>query len=473
MKLYRFRSMEYLLGDEYQELEKQTIYFASPDELNDPMEGFRDIVWRGDKIVWTNLFKHYVFCMHESYFLLRKTRDSRKLSVGDIPILGRWDEIPIPEKQRLFDDIWYRFHNLPYIREIIEAIANRNREIRYRELGYYCRSLQSVLLVEIQDSYILHGFMHESERNQLPEGSPDVHTMCALIRASIAQFDQATAEELNLELLKVEAQDNDERIKQQLNSPISSEILRANNQLMHFDFPNIYLQQIERVLWHKWYIACFTEDYRNSSVWAHYGDKHEGACLIFESGNIGTLVALQLYEMADEGKRPTMPKTKVPFFRVDYANKPAEVDFFRYIGELDEDDSMKPWYTDDEGNTSEYGAYLQNDNDMYNWQNSYWNNFYRDITTKTKDWKYEQECRLILESRLGEYDEKKNRTLAYDFTSLKGIIFGIKTSDEHRLSIIKIIQRKCKDHDRTDFKFYQAYHSSETSNIHKREIQLS
>ena len=61
--LYRFRSIDALL-DKYQELESQTIYFASPDELNDPMEGFRDIVWSGDKIVWTNFFKHYVIaCM--------------------------------------------------------------------------------------------------------------------------------------------------------------------------------------------------------------------------------------------------------------------------------------------------------------------------------------------------------------------------------------------------------------------------
>ena len=48
-EFFRFRSVDALLG-KYQELEKQTIYFASPEELNDPMEGFRDIVWSGDKL---------------------------------------------------------------------------------------------------------------------------------------------------------------------------------------------------------------------------------------------------------------------------------------------------------------------------------------------------------------------------------------------------------------------------------------
>ena len=67
-EFFRFRSADALL-EKYQELERQTIYFATPEELNDPMEGFRDIVWKGDKIVWTNFFKHYVFCLHLSYFL--------------------------------------------------------------------------------------------------------------------------------------------------------------------------------------------------------------------------------------------------------------------------------------------------------------------------------------------------------------------------------------------------------------------
>ena len=44
-KAYRFRSSKYLLCEPYSELERQTIYFSSPEELNDPMEGFRDMVW--------------------------------------------------------------------------------------------------------------------------------------------------------------------------------------------------------------------------------------------------------------------------------------------------------------------------------------------------------------------------------------------------------------------------------------------
>jgi hypothetical protein len=55
--LYRFRSVDALLRRG--ELEKLEIYFPRPDQLNDPMEGFKDVFWRGDAIVWRNLLRHY------------------------------------------------------------------------------------------------------------------------------------------------------------------------------------------------------------------------------------------------------------------------------------------------------------------------------------------------------------------------------------------------------------------------------
>ena len=56
--MYRFRSVNKLLT--HKELELQQIYFAPPEELNDPMEGFMDLFWRGDKIVWKNFIINYI-----------------------------------------------------------------------------------------------------------------------------------------------------------------------------------------------------------------------------------------------------------------------------------------------------------------------------------------------------------------------------------------------------------------------------
>ena len=85
-ELYRFRATAKLLED-FQELEKQTIYFANSQELNDPMEGFRDIFWKGDRIVWTNLFRHYLYCLHMTRLLVGIAGDSEKIECYDIPVM--------------------------------------------------------------------------------------------------------------------------------------------------------------------------------------------------------------------------------------------------------------------------------------------------------------------------------------------------------------------------------------------------
>ena len=471
MIVYRFRSIEVLL-DKYHELENQTIYFASPDELNDPMEGFRDIVWDGDKIVWANFFKHYVFCLHANYLLLRLGGDSVELDVDNIPIIDRWDKVPSPRMERLSEDIWNSFLRLPCMIEIIEALANTDRKIRYRELGYYLRIIHDVLIEEIEDSHIAYGLMSDSTRLWLPEELARVRVKLELLLKLIRLEDTETRENLDDVYRGVEEQHNERRINRQLDNPIDARILRENIQLVIRDFPNKFLNEIERQLWPKWYTACFMKDCRNSSVWAHYGGKHEGVCLIFESVKIGEDDGLALYQGIGGSVRTTR------FSEINYVDKPSEVDFFRSIGRLPVDLLMRQWYTDEEGNISECAAHIPGDGDMdssdiVTWRKDYWDNFYRDITAKTKDWEYEQEYRLILEDGLRQFDEKESRSLAYDFNLLKGIIFGIKTSDENRLRIIKIIQRKCRENNRTDFKFFQAEYSPATGDICKHEIRLT
>ncbi len=66
--IYRFRSTDALLGDRA-ELEKQEIYFAPPKQLNDPLEGYKDLFWKGDLITWKNYLRHYVLCLMQAILL--------------------------------------------------------------------------------------------------------------------------------------------------------------------------------------------------------------------------------------------------------------------------------------------------------------------------------------------------------------------------------------------------------------------
>ena len=464
-EFYRFRSMKYLLGEEYQELENQAIYFASSEELNDPMEDFRDIVWIGDKVVWTNLFKHYVYCLHQACLLFGIAGGSRKLDAGNISIFGRWDEMPTPQAKTLFEDIWERCLNVPKIREIIEVLANTKRKIRYLELGYYLRRVHFFFLAEILRSYIAHQFLAESEMPPFLEESEedDIERLLTLIMLAEEVQDE---KQLDVAFFVCEMRENNLRIKQQYYSrEISARISQENNQLVMFDFPTVYLNELERLLWSKWYAACFTASYHNSSVWGHYADNHKGACLIFEALGTNDTYSLALNKIGSKGLR------NMTFHRVSYAHKAGEVDFFRYIGRLPVSALKELWYTDQEGNISESATHLESDDDGDSWRENYWNFFYRDITIKTGDWSYEQEYRLILEGDYSKLDENKNRTLTYNFNSLKGIIFGIKTSEEDKLRIIKIIEKKCREINRTDFKLFQAYYSPEHGDIRKYEVE--
>jgi hypothetical protein len=67
--IYRYRRIDQLLG-KHRELESQEIYFASPTELNDPMEGFQDVFWEGDRILWKNLVKHYILCLSQAVSII-------------------------------------------------------------------------------------------------------------------------------------------------------------------------------------------------------------------------------------------------------------------------------------------------------------------------------------------------------------------------------------------------------------------
>ena len=465
MKIYRFRSIDALL-DKYQELESRTIYFASPDELNDPMEGLRDIVWKGDKIVWKNFFKHYVYCLYVSYLQYRIVQDSVELDIDNIPILGSWGRMPTPQMQVLFADICSRFFNLPNMPEIIEALSHTNHKFRYRELGVCLGSIHHILLAEIEESFIAHGCMFESARFQPPEGLPPVENQLESILELIKQIARGhDNEKINVALQFREEKCNELRIIRQLENPNPTGASWKNFQLVICDFPNIYLKDIERLLYPDWYTACFTKHYHDSSLWGYYAKGHKGACLIFESNGF------ELYQGVSTNARPTR------LAKIKYITKPAKVDFFRSIGRLKYHDIREHWYTDEEGNVSECASHIPHDGDMdstetVEWENRYSNIFYRDITAKTKHWEHEQEYRLILEDKSGRFDKETGYKLTYDFNSLKGIIFGIKTSDDDRREIVKIIQKKCEKHKRSNFKFYQAYYSHETGDIRKFEIQV-
>ena len=64
---------------------------------------------------------------------------------------------------------------------------------------------------------------------------------------------------------------------------------------------------------------------------------------------------------------------------------------------------------------------------------------------------------MVIKDILNTYSIPSDRKFKYDFNSLKSITFGEKTSSLDKDKIIEIINKKCIETGREDFKFYQAY----------------
>ena len=384
--LYRFRSIEALL-DKYHELENQTIYFASPEELNDPMEGFQDIVWKGDKIVWGQFFRHYFGNLLVFLSQHRGAADSVELGGGNFSIQVGWEVQRIPDVQWSLDDIWDMFVKVPNMQDLIEVLPTTNYRITSIELQFYLEIITLAVFTHNPEFWLGSEAIskHDEQVTGLSHGLQEL--LGLLIDALTSPEDTETEEKTKIARLQIQTLRAIQRFRNQ-----ASEATFASIGHLFLDFPNQYVSQADRLLWSNWYTACFMENYHSSPAWGHYGDGHKGACLIFDSGKAGVPIALKLHHMTDR-----LYGTIQTFYKVSYENQLVEVDFFRYIGRLRRDELKRQWYTDKDGNESERGRHFQSDSEAFQWIDQHQNLFYRIATRKTEHWRHEQEYRLIIE----------------------------------------------------------------------------
>ena len=251
-----------------------------------------------------------------------------------------------------------------------------------------------------------------------------------------------------------------------------NDVLQRNWDRLRFDFPEIYVGELSHLIQPNWYVACFTKTPHSSSMWSHYGDGHRGACLIFEAededsedSDEPTTPTISLRQITGwswnerDGHRDSWGFAPLQFCQVQYANRPAEVNFFISMGNITGQDLRDLWYTDEAGNVSGLGGHIINEHDRDAWRQRHWDAFRRDLAFKTSEWEYEQEHRLIWYDLLNGAHGKEDRTLTYSFKSLAGIIFGMRMSNADKRKVIGIITAKCKENGRDSFPFYQAYYS--------------
>ena len=463
-EIYRLRSTNRLIGDT-QELEEQSIYFASLVELNDPMEGFRNIYFQGDDIVWRNLFRHYVHCLHRVRILYSIIGEDEPLTGSDIPVYMNFVREQNEKMVQLFDEILERIDRNDHVKKFLNEVEQIGRKVSVDEVSIYLRIFHLFALEEIQQAF--------ADRDLLPnyERYPNAARLLDQVNKSITLVNSIERKDVHKVMLEVSARVMEGLfLLQKYHWATSSEsTIGTNGTFLLFDFTQAYLDRIESLIFPDWFVACFLRKCNNSSTWAKYADSHKGVCLIFETKTEAGREFLPLREKRDSSGDVYDGETRQLEIRdVNYGSVAIEFDFFRSIGRLSEVDLMDVWYTDSDGKISECGTHLLSD--PTEWRKEYWRNFSRISASKSKDWKYEEECRMVLSSSLHDLQDYRKRTLKYEFDSLKGIVFGIGTSDSDKFEIIEVIERKCREHGRTEFDFYQAFYSHKGDDIDRYKL---
>ena len=470
MIFYRFRSTDRLLAGN-QELSKQSIFFAHPESLNDPMEGYREIYWYGDEIAWKNLFRHYLLCLERTCLLAILCDEDQNLTTKDIPIHVSMDDFPTPEAKKYFLEIADRFFSNEYIILLLEAILTRTTPTRRDELTFYLSSVHSLAIELILEKHEeLKIIPPRAQKNQSPDALIKKITESSFIE-KIEQLIKNTSTHINPIDHIFSAQKN---ANSQLNLIARyNDVKRSNDSNKHLiitEYPEIYTKLLSELIYPEWYTACFMSSCENSSVWGHYGDNHKGVCLIFESEDDVESNFLSLRGINGWGsKGASYGNIRFKFEPINYEEGFGEIDFFRSLGRLTHQTLNSTWHTLD----GKFSICAENMNKSEeSWRNMYWQQFYRDIKVKSPDWHYENEHRLILCDMMNSHSAPEDRVLTYSFASLKGIVFGINTSTENKIEIMRIIDEKCTDHKRENFKFYQAYYSPQQKCIKHTELSL-
>ncbi|WP_456025042.1 DUF2971 domain-containing protein [Pseudomonas capeferrum] len=465
--LYRFRPVARLLGSTEKpgELENTEIYFASREELNDPLEGYLDVYWSGDEVVWRNLFKHYLLCLTNYALDFALCGDlipaNKKITISSTLIP------PTREGEDLFNSISEDFFSNRLVSEYIKCLAINRRKIERDELSSHLFIMHQQMLYCVHKAFNDCG-IHNIRLNFLETMEPQRSKFLGLC----IRFLRDTAETGidNIEIFKRSVFENKQSF---LMNQYRCTKDRSNYNFLTFGFPDSFLNALDSMTFPEWYVACFMSRCDNSSIWGSYGNNHRGVCLKFKVTQHNEKYKLRLLTPVGYGHNGVLKSYTDLYFReVRYDQKHERVDFFRSLGNFPSESLEKFWYSDTEGNTSEAMTWLRDMGDEA--RREHWRPFMNATSSKLGVWANENEFRLVLHPSTYTL-APKDRLLKYDFNSLDGIIFGIKTPENEKVLIMKKIKELCDTHNRSTFKFYQAMYdqkSGEIKYLHMDRIKI-
>jgi hypothetical protein len=476
--MYRFRKTCYLLEDKYQELKKQEIFLSDITSLNDPMEGFYNFIWKGDSIVWSNFLKHYLFCLNHLVILANLSEDEEMIKEISLPVYGSEELFKGKLIAYRFVEICVSFFENSTTIDLISYLTKRDTALNREEVFCLLKLIHLIALDIIIQNQVKHGLTKNFK--PLPKNA---------LYTELIRFLSTLIHELSIEYSQIEQKFNEAFYPQLKNKLLEQDInlltlindLPDKNKKRHLfvEFSNMFLDQITKIIYPDYYVACFTNNPLNASIWGHYGDGQKGVCLNFKTQKLQNREIINLEMVtsvnSDKEQKDVFSRSFRPIKlqKMEYTNQFPSIDFFRSIGQIPQHQVITQWYTDKSGNKSSCGDHFENRELVTVWQKAYWDSFVDNMNKKMKDWEYEEEYRIFQTNSVIDISLYENRKLRYKFEDLDSIIFGIRTPLDDKLKIIDIIKKKCIENKRDSFDFYQANYSSFSGQMEFLKININ
>lgn len=444
--LYRFRSIEKLL--KYKELKNNEIYFSTLEELNDPVEGFVNIYWLGDEVLWKNFLKHFFSCFDIAFREHLQDDKKRKFTINVFECFHHYkdkSEKEVSEAKQFFEDMWQYFYEYSSLSKIIILLSKRKKRLSKNRLSTYLNMLTSIAFnsivsflkekhnISVYSTFkpedvkrLIDGVVYMIESDKRFEFIDNIETDTTMnIIPDFKNTFYLYRKEINLDLGLIS--------------------------LIH-NFADTYLKDIERLLYPIYSVACFTKDMSQSNMWSHYADGHKGVCLKFNAQGVDSKRGLSLKINQNNNDIDAY------FHKVVYSNRSYILNFFNSIKQLPTETYIEKWCRDKKGNYTKKKLGILSNKDE--WQNHIEYNHNKIFTSKLKDWKHEQEYRLLMMISYNKDNvtiDRNIRKVKYNFSDLDGIIFGINTSKDDKIKILSVLNKKYIKEKHMDLKIYQAY----------------
>ncbi len=276
---YRFRSLNALLGQR-QELESQEIYFAAPEELNDPMEGYKDLIWNGDEIAWRNWLRHYLLCLVQTFSAAAFLGQDCQPSLSRGFVFSSASSLPSEALQKTYEEVCGEFFSREHIRELPSLLAGCGTPFRREGVEFILSAVHGIAISTILGVHRKNGRLPPQPPNSTDD-SAAINPVESLVRV-LAQL-KNNGDSINQEALsRLFQASSDLRKHHALGQYVGSdETARALHSLFHV-YPDEYLDALGQLVYFNWATACFMSgEPTDAALWAHYGDNHQGVCLKF------------------------------------------------------------------------------------------------------------------------------------------------------------------------------------------------